>query len=162
MRIGFVSSYPPIECGIGTYTAYLNEALRNLENETFVISQLGAQGDGVFPIFKSHAPSFATDVYTTSVNMTPDVMHIQHEYGLYGSQRGVEVIELILRYRLTRIPVVITLHTVYTELTADEQIILKHVLDECSAVIVHEQFQRETLLRYFGHMRRIDEKDPCH
>jgi len=158
MRIGFVSSYPPMECGIGTYTDYLNVALRELENETFVISQFGAQGDRVFPIFKAHAPSFAADVYSTSINMTPDLMHIQHEYGLYGSQRGVEVIELILRYRLSGVPVVTTLHTVYTELKEEERVILKHVLDESSAVIVHEQFQRDTLLRYFGDMRRIEEK----
>jgi len=158
MRIGFVSTYPPIECGIATYTDYLNEALRTLENETFVISQLGAQGQGVFPVFKAQSQSFASDVYTTSVNMTPDIMHIQHEYGLYGTQRGVEIVELILRYRLAQVPVVITLHTVYSELKRDEQIILKHVLDECSAVIVHEEFQRETLLRYFGDMPRMAEK----
>lgn len=158
MRIGFVSTYPPIECGIATYTAYLNEALRRLNNETFIISQLGAQGQGVFPIFKAHAPTFASDVYGTSTNMTPDVMHIQHEYGLYGSQRGVDVIDLILRYRLSRIPVVVTLHTVYTDLKQEEVTILKHILDEASAVIVHEEFQRDTLLRYFGDMRRAHDK----
>ena len=51
MRIAFISTYPPIECGIGTYTCYLAGALKKLHNEVFVVSQVGAQGDNVFPIF---------------------------------------------------------------------------------------------------------------
>jgi 1,2-diacylglycerol 3-alpha-glucosyltransferase len=62
--------------------------------------------------------------------MTPDLMHIQHEYGLYGAQSGVAVLELILRYRLAGIPVAITLHTVYQELKHDEQLILKHIMED--------------------------------
>jgi glycosyltransferase involved in cell wall biosynthesis len=81
--------------------------------------------------------------------MTPDVMHIQHEYGLYGTQRGVGVIDLILRYRLAGIPTVITLHTVYDALKREEDIILKPILDECSAIIVHEEFQKRTLVKAF-------------
>ena len=82
MRIGFVSTYPPIECGIATYTEQLNNTLRAARNETFVISQFGAEGDHVFPLYHPHASSFAADLYSTSIRMTPDVMHIQHEYGL--------------------------------------------------------------------------------
>ncbi len=29
MRIGFISTYPPIECGIATYTQYLTDVLRD-------------------------------------------------------------------------------------------------------------------------------------
>ena len=158
MRIGFVSTYPPIECGIATYTQYLHSALRNIGNETFVMSQYGAQGDHVFPVFRSGGRAFATDVFATSTKMTPDLIHIQHEYGLYGEQRGVGVIDLILRYRLAGIPVVITLHTVGETLKPDEHLILKHIFDETSAVIVHEDFQRETLLRYFGEMKHAANK----
>ena len=150
MRIGFVSTYPPIECGIGTYTEYLNEALRGLQNETFVISQFGAQGEGVFPVFHPQSPAFASDIYHTSIRMTPDVIHIQHEYGLYGEQRGIGAIDLVLRYRLAGVPVVATLHTVNEDLDEREKLILKYLTAESSAVIVHEDFQREILETFFG------------
>jgi 1,2-diacylglycerol 3-alpha-glucosyltransferase len=150
MRIGFVSTYPPIECGIGTYTEALNNALRDLKNETFVVTPLGAQGKGIFPVYKPDSPTIATDLFTTSTRMTPDVMHIQHEYGLFGSQKGVAVTDLILRYRLVEIPVVTTLHTVYPELSHEEEIILRRIVGDSNAVIVHEAFQRETLSARFA------------
>ncbi len=90
--------------------------------------------------------------------MTPDAIHIQHEYGLYGSQRGVAVVDLALRYRLAGMPVVLTLHTVYEELQDYERILLKHLIDECAAVIVHENYQRDTLLKYFGGMNNAEKK----
>ncbi len=150
MRIAFISTYPPIECGIGTYTESLNRALRKLDNETFVISQFGAQGKGIFPVYRAGAPTLVTDIFDTSTTMTPDVVHIQHEYGLFGPQKGVAVVELILRYRLVDIPVVTTLHTVCAELARDEEIILKRIVHDSQAVIVHEDFQKETLEHYFG------------
>ena len=158
MRIGFVSTYPPIECGIATYTKYLTTALRETGHETFVVSPFGAQGHAVFPAFQNGASSFAVDVFNISTRMTPDVMHIQHEYGLYGSQRGVSVIDLILRYRIVGIPVVVTLHTVYDKLKPDEHLILKHMIDECAGVIVHEDIQKQTLLEHFASMPNADAK----
>lgn len=155
MRIGFISTYPPIECGIATYTASLNEALRRQQNETFVISHFGAQGKGVFPVCQPGSPSLITDVYNTSIRMTPDVIHIQHEYGLYGSQKGVKAVELILRYRLVGVPVVTTLHTVSNDLAEAECLILKYIVNESSAIIVHEEYQRETLIKYLGPSDKI-------
>ena len=155
MRIGFISTYPPIECGIATYTHYLNTKLRNLKNETFVISQFGAQGEGVFPLYQPETSSFSEDIHNTSVRMTPDVIHIQHEYGLYGHLKGVEVIGLILRYRLDRIPVVTTLHTVHDEYDEREHLLLKYIIEESSAIIVHEDHQHKSLTKHFGPSDKI-------
>ena len=96
MRIGFVSTYPPIECGVAAYTSYLNEALKKIGNETFVVSPLGAQGEGVFPVYRPESTSMPTQIYDISAEFTPDIMHIQHEFGLYGPQRGVQIIGLIV------------------------------------------------------------------
>ena len=150
MRIGFVSTYPPIECGIGTYTSYLNKELRRQNNETFVVSQVGASGKNVFPIYWPESISLASQVFNLSAKMTPDIVHIQHEFGLYGSQLGVQVIELILRYELSGVPVVTTLHTVYEDAISQKKIILRLIISESSAVIVHEDYQKEILLNNFG------------
>ena len=150
MRIGYVSSYPPIECGIATYTSYLNEAVNRLQNETFVISQSGAQGKNVFPVYDPGSSSIATQIYELSTKMTPDIIHIQHEYGLYGSHRGVQVIDLIVRYKMAGVPVVTTLHTVYPDFKNDEKTLIRLILSESSLIIVHENYQKEILLTEFG------------
>ena len=155
MRIGFVSTYPPIECGIATYTSYLNEALKKRGNETFVVSPLGAQGEGVFPVYRPASASMATQIFDISAELTPDIVHVQHEYGLYGPQRGIQVVGLIVRYKLVGIPVVTTLHTVQEELDHISETILRLIVNESSAVIVHEDFQKEVLVKYFGQENKI-------
>ncbi|MFC1585485.1 glycosyltransferase [Fibrobacterota bacterium] len=155
MRIAFVSTHPPIECGIGTYTSYLNDALIKLHNETFIISHFGAQGHHVIPTFSPQSDSLAADVFDICDKMTPDLVHIQHEFGLYGAQKGVQIAELILRYRIAGEPVVITLHTVKPEIPEDEKVVLRVIVSECSAVIVHEDFQKQTLVNNFGHADKI-------
>ena len=49
MRIGIISTFPLIECGIGTYTSYLVEKLRKLHIEVYIVSQIGAGGEKVYP-----------------------------------------------------------------------------------------------------------------
>ncbi len=151
MRVGLISTYPPIECGIATYASYLNEELRRQHTETFIVSQVGATGVKVFPIYWPESISIAAQIFNISAKMTPDVVHIQHEFGLYGSQWGVQVIELILRYELSGVPVVTTLHTVYDDAGSEQKIILRLIVSESSAIIVHEDYQKEILLKNIGH-----------
>jgi 1,2-diacylglycerol 3-alpha-glucosyltransferase len=150
MRICFVSTYPPIECGIASYTSYLNGVLRRLHNETFIVSQYGAQGDNVFPVYWPESISQAKLIFNIGTRLTPDVIHIQHEFGLFGSQRGIQVIELILRFKLAGLPVVTTLHTVYEDMDEQGKTITRLIISESSAVIVHEQYQKRILLDFFG------------
>jgi hypothetical protein len=53
MRIGIISTFPLIECGIGTYTSYLVEKLRKLHIEVYIVSQIGAGGEKVYPAFNA-------------------------------------------------------------------------------------------------------------
>ena len=155
MRIGFVSTYPPIECGIATYTSYLRDELTKQGNETFVVSSIGAAGKNVFSVYTVNEKGFGSLIYDTSIKLTPDLMHIQHEFGLYGQNNKLQIIELILRYKLTGIPVVTTFHTVKDMATAEENLIQRIMLSESSAVIVHDDSQKKLLVERFGMAEKI-------
>ncbi len=146
MRIGFVSSYPPVECGIATYSRFLTDALRALHQDVYVVSHIGGVGNQVFPVFDYEDEDLAHKAFSTMIRFTPDVVHIQHEFGLYGRFYGMQIIPLILRFRLTGIPVVTTLHTVYREMEDAHRILLKNIIANSNEVIVHEHFQKEALL----------------
>ncbi|MCD5402117.1 glycosyltransferase [candidate division NPL-UPA2 bacterium] len=155
MRIGMVSTYPPIECGIATYTKYLVEALRRVNNEVYIVSQFGGRGERVYSAFHANDPDLADRVFQMMAQFTPDVVHIQHEYGLFGKPRGMNVIPLVYRFKLAKIPVVITLHSVYEVLSREEKIILEALIRTADAVIVHEEYQKEVILDQIGSFDNI-------
>jgi len=154
MRVCYISTYPPTECGIATYTQYLADTIHNMEKEVLVVSQVGATGDKVFPAYSPHDNDIAMKLFHMASKLTPDIIHIQHEYGLYGSDHGVQIIDLMLRCKLADIPVVTTLHTLYREIDSREhRILLENITNNSSIIIVHEEYQKETLNRYFPHIR---------
>jgi len=104
MRIVFVSTYPPIECGIGTYTAFLTEALRKSSNEIHIVSQYGAEGRHVYPSYSPGEDGIAGKIFNAAIKVTPDLVHIQHEFGLFGELDGIAVLELIYRLKSTGTP----------------------------------------------------------
>ena len=155
MRIGMVSTYPPIECGIATYTGYLVGALRMLDNEVYIVSQFGGEGEKVYPAFHAGDPDLADRIFQVMAKFTPDVVHIQHEYGLFGKPKGVNIIPLLYRFKLSQIPVIITLHTVYEDFSRENKIILEALIRAADAIIVHEEYQKETILNKIGSFDNI-------
>ena len=149
MRVSFISTYPPTECGIATYTRDLRTALDARRHETSVIAQVGAAGENVFPTYVANRP-YVDDLFDVATRMTPDVVHIQHEYGLFGPYHGAAIVDLMIRFRMAEVPVVTTLHTVYEMLTPPQRIILDEVARHGAGIVVHEDYQRQTLLRELG------------
>lgn len=155
MRIGIVSTYPPIECGIGTYSHYLTTALRQRGEEVYVFSQYGGKGDYVFGSYSSKSSNIGANIFEMASKMTPDVLHIQHEFGLYGEPKGIQIIELILRCRIAGLPVLTTFHTVREQLTHEQEVVLRIIVQESKAIIVHGEYDKKNLSEYFGYNDKI-------
>ena len=155
MRVCYISTYPPIECGIATYTQYLSDAVKECRKEVVVISQVGAMGEKVFPIFSSGDSDISNKIFHLASKLTPDVVHIQHEFGLYGSEHGIQIIDFILRCKIAGVPVVTTLHTINDNAERSEHIILENIIKNSSAIIVHEEFQKKIINKNFGFKDKI-------
>ena len=149
MRICYISTYPPTECGIATYTQYLSDAIRECEKEVSIISQNGAKGENVFPVYTPLDNDISVKLFHVASKLTPDIIHIEHEYGLFGSDAGVQITDFLLRCKLADLPTVTTLHTVYETIERTQGILLESILLSSSAIIVHEDYQKETLAKYF-------------
>ena len=156
MRIGFISTYPPIECGIATYTQYLTDALLDQKMDIYVVSHRGGNGKNVFAAFDYEDGDLAEKAFSMMTRLTPDIVHIQHEFGLYGKHHGVSVIPLILKFRLAGMPVVTTLHTVYDKISYEHLVIINSIIENSDAIIVHETYQLEALKHYFKEKSLLD------
>ncbi len=110
-----------------------------------MVCHVGGSGTQVFPAFDYEDGDLAEKAYSTMVRFTPDVVHVQHEYGLFGKHYGVSVVPLLIQFRMLGIPIVTTLHTVYQEIDAPHQILLESIVLNSDRVIVHEEYQRKTL-----------------
>ena len=123
MKIAWLSSWPPRHCGIATYSAELVEALRHEGNEVHIICHPdgGTPGEkNVYPVIDNEHHGWDEVVYDTVKRIKPDIVHIQHEFGLYrtSNDNAGGLFRPLFRWKVDGTPpVVITYHSVYTELS---------------------------------------------
>ncbi len=145
MRVCFISTYPPIECGIATYTQYLTWALRRKQLHIYIVSHYGGSGKNVFEAFDYEDGDLGNKAFSMITRLSPDIVHVQHEFGLFGKQKGVSLTPLYLQLKMVGIPVITTLHTVLTNHTHEEKIIISFLLNYSDGVIIHESYQYDIL-----------------
>jgi glycosyltransferase involved in cell wall biosynthesis len=124
--------------------------MENLGNRVHVIAHVDSDVGGhesqpnVFGIIDIAKPDWERAVFHKIMDLKPDVVHIQHEYGLYANEGdyGISIIDLLFLLFVARVPVVITYHSVYSTLSREEAIFTSLSLDTVDAGIVHEEFQK--------------------
>jgi glycosyltransferase involved in cell wall biosynthesis len=144
-RVGFVASFPPRECGIGTFTYDLVNAYDAIDpsrlSTVAAINDFGQmydydlhdyQGRVRFQIDSDDLDSFL-EVADEINRSRLQVVNIQHEYGLYGGEHGEYILAFMRRVQK---PVVLTLHTVLPNPEGSFQELTQQLFDEASAVVV--------------------------
>jgi len=137
--VALIGSYLPRQCGIATFTADLARAI--LENDPRIDCSIVAMNDRCegykypdevqFQISQDNLNEYRLAADFLNLE-NPAVICLQHEYGIFGGQRGSFVIELA---KNVKSPLFTTLHTVLRDPSADERkIIVK--LSEISASLV--------------------------
>ena len=118
-----VSTYPPQRCGIGYYTKDIVETLlaKDQELEFFVLAESRSwipyrkrdyNKIHEWRIWDRNNPSYPLKIFNAIQRIRPNIVWVQHEYGLFGSYGGFLLLFLFGLLRLFRFEIIMTLHTV--------------------------------------------------
>lgn len=141
MKLAYIGTYPPRECGIGTFTQNLAHAM--LENgegvkEIMVFAMNDHNQKYLYsPEVKLSINQEQQTDYLEAVNYInlsgADACILEHEFGIYGGQSGVYILPLLHRLN---IPLITTLHTILETPSYTEKAILKEICKMSDRVVV--------------------------
>jgi len=133
----FVSTYPPTQCGIATFTRDLANALELYDWTPLVVAIDKGQTDYadqrvIWRIRRDHEQDYVQAAQFLNT-LQPTAVSLQHEYGLFGGEMG----DYILRFvRMLRVPLFVTLHTVEPQPRDAMKRILREILPLAQGVMV--------------------------
>ena len=153
LNIWFVSSYPPRKCGIATFTNSLVKALSNFMDRdglnVLAVESYRVDGYGrevKFRLEKNRLESYRSAADYVNRSKT-DIIHLQHEFGLFGGEWGSDILEFLERVEK---PIVTTFHTVLPKPEPRVWRVVKDISRLSSRVIVMAKTAVDILTRDYG------------
>jgi len=141
MKLAYIGTYPPRECGIGTFTENLAHSMLENGKEVKEIMVFAMNDhDQRFPyppeVKLSINQEQQTDYLEAAnyINLSgADACILEHEFGIYGGLSGIYILPLLHRLK---IPLITTLHTILDTPTYTEKAILKEICKMSDKVVV--------------------------
>ncbi len=144
MKLAYIGTYPPRECGIGTFTKSLLHSMVSdngsdtKANKGFVVAlndyeQTYSYPEEVKLIIRQEQQADYLEA-ANFINLSgADLCILEHEFGIFGGQNGVYILPLLHRLE---IPLVVTLHTVLKSPSYNEKAVLKEICKMASKIVV--------------------------
>ncbi|MVN91588.1 glycosyltransferase family 4 protein [Mucilaginibacter aquatilis] len=150
MKIAYISTYPPRECGIATFNQNLMRAIsanfperKSLSQGGFVVAVNDSEDlqeyeypeEVKYVIRQNHQKDYirAANFINTS---TADVCIMEHEFGIYGGESGIYILPLLNRLEK---PLISILHTVLREPSYVQRIIVREIAEQSAKIVVMSQ-----------------------
>ena len=152
INLAFLSTYPPRECGLATFTQDLVLQLVRIPAtaRTRVIAVCNAkmpQDHRVMMELDQHDRKSYSSVAQKINHSDIDLLVIEHEYGIFGGDSGEYILDLI---RLLTVPFVTTLHTVLGSPLKKQRQILSEIADKSERIITMAQNTVAILVNEYG------------
>lgn len=158
-RVAYLSTYPPRECGIATFTKDLLDAADELNelkpsvvialNEKETIYNYGKR-------VKWQIERDCVDDYIQAaryVNSSDvDLVNIQHEFGLFGGENGDYVNHFLDNIEK---PIVTTLHTVQPNFDPKAQAVLRNIVAKSASIVVIARLAIEILKKQGSAYKKV-------
>lgn len=146
---GLLSTFPPTQCGLASFTAaLLSHLVREGEDTAHVVRVADRPGTGKQPVAgELLAGDENSRRRAVEILDGCDVVVVQHEYGIYGGQDGEEVLALL---QALTAPVIVVLHTVLAAPSPHQRSVLQAVADAADAVVVMAETPRQRLVEGYA------------
>ena len=140
MKFVYIGTYPPRECGIGSFTRdlYYSMAGDSTNNKGFIVAINNLDEEYSYPKeVKLTIQQENRNEYIAAAkhinNSGADVCILQHEFGIFGGQSGIYILSLLHHLK---IHLVVTLHTISNAPSNTEKAILKEICKMANMVVV--------------------------
>jgi glycosyltransferase involved in cell wall biosynthesis len=143
--IGMLSTYPPTQCGLATFSAALIEHLQLSPGSLGVVRVVDQPEAVPGPDVVGHLVNGSAASAAGAVRRLNgfDTVVVQHEYGIYGGPDGDQVLDV---FDELTVPLIVVLHTVLIDPTPHQREVLEGVIDAADAVVVMTPTARRRLL----------------
>jgi polysaccharide biosynthesis protein PslF len=147
--IGLLSTYPPTQCGLATFSAALREHLDQPSSSVGVVRVVDQPESHPGREVVAHLVNGSADSASRAVEHLNsfDAVLIQHEYGIYGGPDGADVLDIV---DALTVPTIIVFHTVLKEPTPRQFHILQRLLHRADVVVTMTETARRRLLQSYA------------
>ncbi|MDF2814270.1 MAG: glycosyl transferase family 1 [Paenibacillus sp.] len=152
-NIVFLGTSLPRECGIATFTQDLLDEFDHIKgfNKPRIVAinnnETYRYQEQVMREIDQHKLSDYTDTADYLNSSDVDLLVIQHEFGIYGGESGEYLIPFVERLR---IPYIVIFHTVLTEPSAKQRLIMNRVAELSVKVVTMAQSSVKDLVSIYG------------
>jgi glycosyltransferase involved in cell wall biosynthesis len=147
LNIAFLSTSPPRECGLATFTQDLIDAIdaSGIVDTNFIAVNNSIHreySDKVIYEINQNNQKDYMELAQKLNHSNIDLLVIEHEYGIYGGNHGDYILDLVNNLE---IPVITTLHTILREPNYKQKLIVKTLADKSVKIITMAKNTRKLL-----------------
>ena len=153
MKIAFIATYRPEECGIATFTENLLNSIKvhlpvnnSLKDKISVIAVQKGDDLEYPPEVNFSIRQDVPEDYTKAAGFINsndfDICIIQHEYGIFGGDSGIDILSLVSRLK---VPFIVTAHTILKKPSVLQKSIMQALAAKGEKIVVMTNKARQFL-----------------
>jgi len=146
---GVLSTYPPTQCGLATFSSALVRSLQSPRDVVGVVDIVDVAGAPRRPEVRHQwvrGQEGGAEATAARLNGY-DVVVVQHEYGIFGGPDGQDVLDVV---RAVTRPVIVVLHTVLVTPSLRQKAILDELVMLSDAVVTMTLTAKDRLVRNYS------------
>ncbi len=159
MKITYISTYPPRECGLASFNKNLMNAIRsNFDEEdsgeggaVVAINPEGLDDYSYAPEVKFVIRQNEPDDYRAAVDTIndgdADICILQHEFGIFGGEAGIYILSLVNQLKK---PLITIFHTVLERPSNQQKIAIQSIAKNSDRVVVMGTYAIQLLQQIYN------------